>query len=196
MEKYTVLNYVYYRGGLFGDLIFSIVNNGVHLPDWIQIHLKSGEPITDQFKNFVLKLPLTTLTGCSYRPLDWSLNNYEVVCSSDKISEWGVIRFTKLYPDNQLIEILKNYYSDQLADSLQKLSFEKRQELLVKKYQTIGPSEKISKDNLLDVSCILNKAQFISMLAEHFVFDHALANAQYDFWLQREDSLLKQSFNP
>ena len=40
-----VTNYVYYRGGLFGDLIFAIVNNGVHVPEWmsevaISVHLR------------------------------------------------------------------------------------------------------------------------------------------------------------
>jgi hypothetical protein len=186
-----VTNYVYYRGGLFGDLIFAIVNNGVHVPEWIQVHLKSGKPISDQFKNFVLSLPLTTLTGCSAHPLDWCLNNYEVVCSNDKISEWGVIRFTKLYPEQQLIKILEKYYPDQLATSIQQLPFEKQRDLLIKKYQTTSPLRKIEANNLLDVSCIFDKKQFISMLADHFTFDHTLADLQYTFWRQREDLLSK-----
>jgi hypothetical protein len=187
----NVKNYVYYRGGLFGDLIFAIVNNGVHVPDWIQTHLKSGTPISDQFKNFVLSLPLTTLTGCSNHPLEWSLNNYEVVCSSDKISEWGVIRFTKFYPEQQLTEILEKYYPEQLAKSMKTLPVEKQRDLLIRKYQTVAPLEKINANNLLDVSCIFDKTQFISMLADHFTFDHALADLQYTFWRQREDSLNK-----
>lgn len=187
----NVTNYVYYRGGLFGDLIFSIVNNGVHIPEWLQAHLKSGTPISDQFKNFVLSLPLTTLTGCSNQPLEWSLNNYEVVCSSDKISEWGVIRFTKFYPEQPLTEILEKYYPEQLARSMQTLSVEKQRDLLIKKYQTVAPLEKINANNLLDVSCIFDKKQFISMLADHFTFDHTLADLQYTFWRQREDLLNK-----
>jgi hypothetical protein len=187
----TVINYVYYRGGLFGDLIFSIVNNGVHLPAWLQSHLKSGNTISEQFKNFVLSLPLTTLTGCSNQPLQWSLNNYEVVCSSDKISMWGVNRFIRLYPETQLSAILKQYYPEQLTAAIQKLSFEEQRDFLIKKYQTIDPLSKIKTDNLLDVSCIFDKEQFISMLAKHFTFDHALADLQYTFWRQREDLLSK-----
>ena len=187
----AVVNYVYYRGGLFGDLIFSIVNNGVHLPNWLQSHLKSGDTISDQFKNFVLLLPLTTLTGCSNQPLQWSLNNYEVVCSSDKISTWGVIRFTELHPKTQLAELLKQYYPEQLTESIQKLSFEKQRDLLIRKYQTTDPSSNIETNNLLDVSCIFDKEQFISMLAKHFTFDHKLADLQYTFWRQQEDLLNK-----
>jgi hypothetical protein len=192
----TVFNYVYYRGGLFGDLIFSIINNGVHLPEWIQCHLKSSLTSPAQFKHFVLSLPLSTLTGCASEPLDWGLSNYEVVCTDKKINEWAVVRFTRLYPTNQLTEILKDYYPDQLTDSITKLTYEKRKELLVKKYQTVQYSEKVSKQNLLDVSCIFDKEKFISMLSNHFVFDHALADLQYNFWYQREESLMKQSLNP
>jgi hypothetical protein len=187
----AVINYVYYRGGMFGDLIFSMVNNGIHLPSWVQTHLKSDEPISDQFKNFVLSLPLTTLTGCSSHPVQWSLNNYEVICSSDEISKWAVIRFTKLYPNLQLTGILEKFYPEKLAASIQKLSFEKQRDLLVRKYQTTNPSSKIKTDNLLDVSCIFDKEQFISMLAKHFTFDHTLADLQYTFWRQREDLLSK-----
>jgi hypothetical protein len=187
----AVINYVYYRGGMFGDLIFSMVNNGVHLPSWVQTHLKSGKPVSDQFKNFVLSLPLTTLTGCSSYPVQWSLNNYEVICSSDEISKWAVIRFTKLYPNLQLTGILEQFYPEKLTASIQKLSFEKQRDLLVRKYQTTNPSSKIKTDNLLDVSCIFDKEQFISMLAKHFTFDHTLADLQYTFWRQREDLLSK-----
>jgi hypothetical protein len=102
---------------------------------------------------------------------------------------WGVNRFIRLYPETQISEILKQYYPEQLTASIQKLSFEKQRDFLIKKYQTIDPL--IKTDNLLDVSCIFDKQQFISMLAEHFTFDHALADLQYTFWRQREDLLCK-----
>lgn len=187
-----VKNYVYYRGGMFGDLVFSIVNNGVHLPAWTQTHLKSGNNISTKFKNFITSIPLTTLTGCSNIPLGWGLTNYELISTDPEISKWAALRFIKMYPENDIKQTLSKYYTNSLTDKIENLTNQECQKYLIKKYQTVKPIMK----NQIDVKYIFNKNNFLKTLSDYFIFDNSLASLQYDFWWEREENYINMFSNP
>ena len=187
-----VKNYVYYRGGMFGDLVFSIVNNGVHLPLWIQTHLKFDNNISSKFKNFITNMPLTTLTGCSSIPLNWGLTNYELISTDPEISKWAALRFIKMYPRLDIKQILSKYYTNSLRDKIKNLTDQECQEYLIKKYQTVGPIV----ENQIDVKDIFNKDNFLKTLSDYFIFDNSLASLQYDFWREREENYINMFSSP
>ena len=187
-----VKNYIYYRGGMFGHLIFSIVNNGVHLPDWIQTKFKSPEPLENDFQHFMTSLDLTTLTGCHSDPLLWGLENYQVICSDPDVCIWTVKRFFGMYPKLNRHDLLKYYYDPAMHAEIDRRGDIELQHMLAKKYQSIQHSVLVTGDHCLDVSCIFDQQALIRMLAEHFDFDHALAARQYHYWWQREQVFLQQ----
>lgn len=187
-----VKNYIYYAGGMFGDLLFAIVNNGVHLPDWIQNKLKNLDPLDQDFRKFMCSLNLHTLTGCHSDPLSWNLENYVVVCSDNKICAWTVTRFFGMYPKLSKRALLKCYYDNSIHDEIDRLTDQQLQQILVKKYQSIQHSTMVSDRNTLDVSCIFDRDALISVLDKHFEFDGNLARQQYAYWWQREQGFLQQ----
>lgn len=188
-------SYIFYKGGQYGDLVFSIINNGVHLPNWIQAKLKNNYSFDDiKFKNFINRLPLSTITGCASFPLDWKLENYELICTNKDISAFTVTRLIKLNHNVDLKEVLCSYYPPELIDYVNNLTVEQATKLLIKKYQDSTPNAKINNNNLISINEIYNKEKFISELAAFFDFDIELANMQYDQWYERELPLLEQFF--
>jgi hypothetical protein len=188
-------SYIIYKGGQYGDLVFSIVNNGVHLPSWVQHKLKNNDAVDDlKFKSFIDRLPIETITGCAYYPLDWGVNNYELVFTDKSINAFSVTRLMKLNTDVNLKNVLKSYYDDNVKGFVDKLTEEHATELLIKKYQTYIVNPKIPTANLIDINCIYDKIKFINKLSEYFNFDTDLAELQYDQWYERELPLLDKFF--
>ena len=190
-------SYIIYKGGQYGDLVFSILNNGVHLPAWIQSKLKNNNANNDvKFKNFINQLSTEIITGCAAYPLDWGVNNYELVCTDRSINAFSVTRLMKLNDNVVLKEVLKSYYDDTIKDSIDNLTEEYATELLIKKYQTYIVNSKVPEANLIDINCIYNKRKFINKLSEYFNFNVELAGLQYDQWYERELLLLNEFFKP
>lgn len=189
--------YIIYKGGQYGDLVFSIVNGGVHLPYWIQSKLKSNNAASDiLFKNFINRLPTEIITGCAQYPLGWGVNNYELVCLDDSINAFSVIRLLKLNANVNLKSVLKEYYANDVRDFIDNLTEEHAKELLIKKYQIQLVNSNVPATNLIDISCIYDKTKFINKLSEYFTFDRDLAGLQYDQWYERELPLLNEFFKP
>jgi len=187
--------YIIYKGGQYGDLVFSIVNNGVHLPAWVQNKLKNNDAIDDvKFKSFINQLPTEIITGCASYPLGWGGINYELVCMDDSINAFSVTRLMKLNPGVNLKNVLKAYYNNDIRGFVDNLTEEHAKELLIKKYQTHIMNSKVPTTNLIDISCIYNKIKFINKLSEYFSFDTDLAEQQYDQWYERELPLLNEFF--
>ena len=187
--------YVYYKGGQYGDLVFSLVNNGVHLPNWVQMKLKNNNSSDDKnFKTFVDHLPLKIITGCASFPLEWGAKNYELVCTDQDICAFTVTRLLKLNYNVDLREVLKSYYQSEMSNYIDTLSQEQAEQLMIKKYQTCVPNPAIESSNLINLNSIYNKEKFIDELASFFDFDIKLAHLQYDQWYERELLLLEQFF--
>jgi hypothetical protein len=187
-------SYIIYKGGQYGDLVFSIVNNGVHLPAWIQSKLKNNDAVNDvKFKSFVERLPTEIITGCAFYPLDWGADNYELVCTDRLINAFSVTRLMKLNNVN-LKHVLKSYYTEDVNGFIDNLTEEYATELLIKKYQTYIVNSKVPESNLIDINCMYDKIKFINKLSEYFKFDTDLAELQYDQWYERELPLLDEFF--
>jgi|688.fasta_scaffold891980_1 hypothetical protein len=190
-------SYIIYKGGQYGDLVFSIINNGVHLPAWIQDKLKTDNAKDDiNFKTFIDQLPLNIVTGCAAYLLDWGYVNYELVCTDSSINAFSVTRLTQLNANVNVRQVLKSYYSDNIKDSIDNLTEDQATDLLIKKYQMYIINPKVPKSNVIDISCIYNKEKFISNLANYFDFNFELARLQYDQWYERELPLLDKFFKP
>ena len=188
-------SYIYYQGGQYGDLVFSIINNGVHLPAWVQAKLKTNDSaFDDNFKDFVLRIPLDTITGCASFPLNWGFNNYQLICTDNDICAFGVTRLLKLNANVDLKQVLKSYYDISFTSYIDSLPEHKIQQLLIKKYQTYMPNPSVPTSNLINLNCIYDKKQFINELAKFFDFDIELAELQYDQWYERELPLLNEFF--
>ena len=187
--------YIYYKGGQYGDLVFSLLNNGVHLPAWVQAKLKNNTSHTDTtFRHFVDQLPLTVITGCASFPLDWGLENYELVCTDKDICAFTVSRLLKLNHDVDLQQVLESYYQPEMHEYISALTPEQVEQLLIKKYQDSVINTKIKSSNLINLNLIYQKEKFINELASFFEFDIKLARLQYDQWYERELPLLDQFF--
>ena len=188
-------SYIIYKGGQFGDLVFSILNNGVHLPAWVQHKLKNDEVVNDKnFKNFIYQLPTKIITGCVSYPLDWGATNYELVCTDNALSAFSVTRLVRLNANVDLKNIIKSYYTDKVKEFANNLTEEQILDLLIKKYQTHIINPKVSDSNIIDINCIYDKEKFINSLARRFEFNVALARLQYDQWYERELPLLDKFF--
>jgi hypothetical protein len=188
-------SYIYYKGGQYGDLVFSLINNGVHLPNWVQVKLKNNTSSDDTtFKYFVNQLPLKVITGCASYPLDWEVEKYELVCTDLDISAFTVSRLLELNPNLNLKEVLKSYYQVEMHAYIDTMAPEQVKQLTIKKYQTGVTHPKIKTSNLISVDQIYNKEKFIDMLASYFEFDIKLAKLQYDQWYERELPLLNKFF--
>lgn len=189
-------SYIYYKGGQYGDLVFSLINNGVHLPNWVQAKLKNNRSRNDtNFKYFVNRLPLNVITGCACYPLDWGVENYELICTDQDISAFTVSRLIELNPNLDLKEVLKSYYQEEkMSKYIDSLPLEHVKQLVIKKYQAGVANPKIKHSNLITVDQIYNKEKFIDLLATYFEFDMELAVLQYDQWYERELPLLDKFF--
>ena len=189
-------SYVYYKGGQYGDLVFSLINNGVHLPNWVQAKLKNNHSRNDtNFKYFVNRLPVNVITGCASYPLDWGAENYELICTDQDICAFTVSRLLELNPNLDLKQVLKSYYQEEkMSMYIDTLSFEHVKHLVIKKYQAGVANPKIKSSNLINVDQIYNKEKFINLLASYFEFDMELALLQYDQWYERELPLLDKFF--
>jgi hypothetical protein len=188
-------SYIYYQGGQYGDLVFSIINNGIHLPAWVQTKLKTNYSASDEkFKNFILKIPIKTITGCASFPLKWGFDNYQLVCTDKDICAFSVTRLLKLNANVDLKLVLKAYYDTSFTTYIDSLPELKTQELLIKKYQTYMPNPDVPSLNLINLNYIYDKKKFIDELATFFTFDIELAELQYDQWYERELPLLDEFF--
>lgn len=189
--------YIIYKGGQYGDLVFSIVNNGVHLPAWVQHKLKNNDAIDDvKFKSFIDRLPTKIITGCASYPLDWGVENYELICTDKAINAFSITRLMELNTNVDLKSVLKSYYNEDIKDSINNISEEHATELLIKKYQRHIMSSKVPESNRIDINCVYDKMKFINKLSEYFTFDMDLAELQYDQWYDRELPLLNEFFKP
>jgi hypothetical protein len=188
-------SYIIYKGGQYGDLVFSIVNNGVHLPSWVQHKLKNNNAANDlKFKSFIGRLPTEIITGHASYPLDWGVDNYELVCTDRSINAFSVTRLVELNDNVDLKSVLKFYYTDKLSNSIDNLSHDQTIEFLIKKYQTRIKNPKIPNGNEINIDCIYDKVKFIDRLSEYFSFDIEIAELQYDQWYERELPLRDKFF--
>lgn len=187
--------YIYYKGGQYGDLVFSLINNGVHLPNWVQAKLKNNTSCNDiNFKHFVNQLPVKVITGCAAFPLEWGVENYELVCTDQDICAFTVDRLLELNHNVDLKEVLKSYYQEEMSTYIDTLSLVQVKQLMIKKYQDSVTNPKIKSSNLITLNQIYNKEKFIDSLASYFEFDIELARLQYDQWYERELPLLDKFF--
>lgn len=188
-------SYIIHKGGQYGDLVFSIVNNGVHLPLWIQSKLKNNAAKNDnKFRSFIDKVYPKIITGCASYPLDWGYNNYELICTDQYINDFSVTRLLVLNNDADLNSILKSYYNENVRSFIDDISQDQMRELLVKKYQAPIVNLKVPQSNLINIDCIYDKVKFINRLTEYFTFDIELAGLQYDQWYERESLLFNEMF--
>lgn len=188
-------SYIYYQGGQYGDLVFSIINNGVHLPAWVQAKLKTNDSSSDEkFKNFLDKIQINTVTGCASFPLNWGLTNYQLICTDSDICAFSVTRLMKLNVNVNLKQVLKSYYDTSLTNYIDYLPETKIEQLLIKKYQTYMRNPNVPSSNLINLNYIYDKKKFIDELATFFDFNIELAELQYDQWYERELPLLNKFF--
>ena len=177
---------------MFGDLLFAIVNNGVHVPDWIQRKLKGSASLDSDFRQFMMSLNLTSLSGCSSEPLQWKLTNYQIVCDSPDICEYAVRRFFGIYPDLDKSALVKSYFDINMHDKIDRCDISELEMILARKYRTVQISPLVSSEHCLDIGCIFDRQSLLKMLEQHFDFDHDLACQQYFYWWQREQTFLEK----
>mgnify|MGYP005686400717 CR=1 FL=1 len=178
--KKSPKNYIYFKGGSWGDITGLIVNNNAQIDKNIQKILKTTDSNID--KNLLDKLDIYTLVGHSLNVLDYGYVNYQIIITDEKIKNIASNRFAKTNNLNDITNILKHYYPKKLQKQIERISLKKQISLLSRKYEYDKKIDAIP----LDISCIFNKEEYIDMLSAKFSFDKTIASNTYDVWYSKQ----------
>ena len=172
-------NYIYFKGGSFGDLVGLIVNNGQTIPELDQKRLKTFDLKLDSLPNY----NVDTIVGMNISVLSLGLVNYQIVISNPAIRNMAAKRFAKANNMTDISNVLVQYYPKKLYDAIKSLSIEKQTELLEKNYKADIKIDAIQ----LDLSCILDMDKLIILLKQHFDFDSDQAKKIYKEWYIKQE---------
>lgn len=180
--KKSPKNYIYYKGGSFGDITSLIVNDMIRPENDVQIQLKCradvGTEHPDIDKSLLDKQPVETLVGHNRTILGYGYTNYKITFSDPSIRQIASGRFAKASGYDDIAHVVEHYYPSELHDTIKALPLKKQIDLLNKKYDNDIEVNAIN----LDLSCIFDKEKYIDMLSNYFTFDKVLANKTYDLW--------------
>ena len=172
-------NYIYFKGGSFGDLLGLLVNNGQTIPKLDQTRLKTFDLKLDSLPNY----DVDTIVGHNISVLNLGLVNYQIVISDPTIRNMAANRFAKANELTDISNVLVQYYPKKLYDTIKSLSLEKQTELLEKNYKVDIKIDAIQ----LDLSCILDMDNLILLLKQHFDFDQDEAKKIYKKWYIKQE---------
>jgi hypothetical protein len=184
---YKVKNFIHFYGGSFGDVVTTIVNNGVVCikHDW----LRDNEENTVIDLMLLDSLGLQTICGHNKQILDLGLNNYTITIDDPKILNIVTDRLFIInkHTPQQRYDILKQYFDKKLWATLGDLSLQDQIKILKRKYasqykQTL-PATKI------DCSCVFDIERLLSTLDKHFTFDHNIAHTVWNKWYSKQEQL-------
>ena len=175
-------NYIYFKGGSWGDIAGRIVNNGNTIGDDIQAKLKLHHKFS---KNEVQDLPVATIVGHSLLALSFGYNNYQVVINDPKLRELASRRFASVNNMNSISESLRAYYPDNLYKTIHNLPLEKQIDLLAKKYKYDVTIDAVP----LDFSCVFDREKFINLLSKHFYFNKQKAIYTWNIWYHKQKEI-------
>ena len=172
-------NYIYFKGGSFGDLVGLLVNNGNSIPKSEQKKLKTSNLKIKSLPNY----DIDTIVGHNTSVCDLGLVNYKIVISDPIIMNLAAKRFAKVNKLKDISNVLAYYYPRKLHYTIKSLPLEKQLDLLKKKY-----NEDIIKIDAipLDLSCVLDMDKLISLLKQYFVFDQNKAKYIYQEWYNKQ----------
>ena len=141
-------NYIYFKGGSFGDLVGLLVNNGRTIPKVDQKRLKTFDLKLESLPNY----DVDTIVGHNISVLNLGLVNYQIVISNPLIMNMAAKRFAKVNGLTDISNVLVEYYPKKLYGAIKSLSIEKQTALLEKVYKADIKIDAIQ----LDLSCILD----------------------------------------
>jgi len=178
--KKSPKNYIYFKGGTWGDITGLIVNNNAQIDKNIQKILKKSNSKID--KNLLDSLDVDTLVGHSLNILNYGYTNYQIVITDAKIRNIASNRFADVNKMDDISHVLKRYYPKKLQKQIESLPLKKQISLLSRKYEYDKKIDAIP----IDVSCIFNKEEYIDMLSAKFSFDKTIASKTYDVWYSKQ----------
>lgn len=181
--KKSPKNYIYFKGGSWGDITGLIVNNNVRIDRSVLRLLKCQitreTPVAPEIDKSILdSLPVETLVGHNLNILKYGYKNFKIVISDERIRKIASERFASASNMNDISHVVAQYYPQKLYDTIAKLPLNKQISLLSKKYE-----RQVDMDATpLDLSCIFDKQKYLDMLSNHFNFDNKVASKTYDDW--------------
>jgi hypothetical protein len=181
--KKSPKNYIYFKGGSWGDITGLIVNNNVQIDKDIQNNLKKTK--SNIGKNLFDKLDVHTLVGHALNVLDYGYTNYQIIITDAKIKNIASNRFATVNNLNDISSVLKDYYPITLHKEIESLPLKKQISLLSRKYEYDKKIDAIP----IDISCIFQKQKYIDMLSAKFSFDKKIAYVTYDNWYAKQTFL-------
>lgn len=176
-------NYIYFKGGSWGDITGLIVNNNVQIDKNIQKNLKQTSSNIDM--NLLDKLNVDTLVGHALNVLDYGYTNYQIIITDEKIRNIASNRFADANEMDDISSVLKHYYPIKLHKEIESLPLKKQISLLSRKYEYDKNINAIP----IDLSCIFKKGKYIDMLSAKFNFDKTIACKTYDNWHAKQTFL-------
>tara|TARA_Y100001972_G_C7646171_1_gene324774 strand:+ start:1023 stop:1595 length:573 start_codon:yes stop_codon:yes gene_type:complete len=179
---HQVKNYIYFKGGSWGDIVTRIVNNGGYPNHADEILLK------DRWHQFDLKklnsIGLETLGGHNLSALDLHLNNFQITIKDPSIQKIAADRFQVVNNLNidQIFKVVKQYYPKKLENTIRQMDMKNQLELLGKKYKF----DRQINATPIDLSNIFDRESLLTLLQSHFTFDHTVAKQLYDDWYSKQ----------
>jgi hypothetical protein len=178
-NQITPKNYIYFRGGSFGDITGKIVNNGKVLDKRLQTVIKSNLKIDPKF---IERCNIETIVGHNKAILNYGLKNFQIIIPDERVRSIAARRFAEVNEIYNLAMTLIRYYPKEMHKTIRSLPLDKQISLLEKHYNIDIVDVPTIK---LDFSCILDKDKFLDLLGEHFEFDRSIASEIWDEWYQK-----------
>lgn len=182
---YKVKNYIYFKGGSWGDIVTQIINNGAQ-PTKADIKL-----LKNRWHQFDIKhldsIGLETICGHNLSILDLNLNNFQIIITDPLMQQIAANRFAvvnNLTPD-ETFEVLIQYYPKKLEKTIRQMNTKNQLKLLRKKYSY---DRKINAKTI-DLSNIFDRDSLLNLLQSHFTFDHAIAKQLWNDWYSKQAQL-------
>lgn len=181
----TVKNYIYFKGGSWGDIVTQIINNGAQ-PTKADITL-----LKNRWHQFDVKqldcMGLETLGGHNLSILDLNLNNFQIIITDPSIQKIAADRLSVVnnLSTDQIFQIVRQYYPKKLEDSIRQMNTETQLKLLRKKYSA---DRKINATPL-DLSNIFDRDSLLKLLQSHFTFNHVIAKQLWNEWYSKQAQL-------
>ena len=182
-NKQSPKNYIYFKGGSWGDITGAIVNNNTYIDHELQKLLKKSSRIID--KKLLSNLDIETLVGHNRSVLNHGYKNFTIIITDKKIRDIAAQRFADTNYFSEISDVLGYYYPKELLDKIKELPLSKQVELLTKKYDIDTDIDATE----IDLSCSFDKEKYIGMLFKIFTFDKKLASKTYDTWYQKQTYL-------
>lgn len=179
---HTVKNYIYFKGGSWGDIVTQIINNGARPSNTDVKLLKNSQLQFDM--EYLDSLGLQTLCGHNLSILDLNLNNFQIVLSDPDIQNLASARFCSVnnMDNNAMYKVLIHYYPKILWKTIKNLDIQDQTKLLQRKYQL---DQKIEAKKL-DLSCIFDRDALLKLLEENFIFDHTIGKQLWQDWYSKQ----------